>query len=86
MLIEVKNWIKAKKMTPSGVCICAGCNKKLRKRKYGTTHFEHLEDIEQEYRYCRECLQAGHSLCFPHTYEDVEIRGEVLKAGKKLLD
>lgn len=95
-LYELEQWKgMPKTVVPTGVCICAGCTTKLRDRRHSTTHFEHLESVEQPYKYCRVCLQAGHDMVFRRHYvmtgkrvgkrlpftEDVIVEGQKVQRG-----
>ncbi len=73
-LYDLEQWKGVqKRMVPTGECICAGCTTRLKKRKYSTIHFDHLESVEQPYKYCRKCLKAGHDMLFQRKYEILAI-------------
>lgn len=87
---EIDKWKKrmeeAKVVIPKGVCICAGCNTRLRKRKYSMTWWPHLEEVEQESNYCVTCIKNGHNLVFPRSYgvPTRDEKGKIIKGGKRL--
>lgn len=83
-LYDLEQWKRMKQVVPSGICFCGGCDTKLRKRKYSTTWYEHLDDCEQPSKYCRPCLKAGHDLLFMHDYEVIPRPGQRPKIGKRL--
>lgn len=84
-LFTIEEWkeMTPKEVVPSGVCDCAGCKTRLRKRKYSIMHHSVLEEFEQPSKYCRVCLLAGHDLVFPRKYEEKIVDGKV-RYGKRL--